>query len=76
MGRLIHLRCPECGFENRKYAGFCEECGYDIRYMPGNQYEAGAGGFTNSMRMMVIILAISIILLFVVVNWFFSSFHF
>lgn len=58
--------CPECGFKNRKYAGFCEDCGYDLRYLPQNQYTSATRSFTLNLIIILIILTIVLVLLIVV----------
>ncbi|MCE5213355.1 MAG: hypothetical protein LLF83_01370 [Methanobacterium sp.] len=65
--------CPECGHRNRKYAGFCEECYADLRNLPGNRYEPGNRGIKTNLRIELILLVITIIIFFIIVNWILSG---
>ncbi|OPY23918.1 MAG: hypothetical protein A4E27_01368 [Methanobacterium sp. PtaU1.Bin242] len=72
---VILLICPECGFKNRKYAGFCEECGYDLRYLPQNQ-PTTTRSFTWNLIIILILLTIVLVLLIVVSRLFLSNLTF
>jgi hypothetical protein len=63
------LICPECGHVNRKYAGFCEECLADLRYLSDKNYTKNKGGLNSNLLFTVVLLVITLLVLFFVYNF-------